>query len=238
MESNPASTPPAWQHQRVAFTGRLGLLTREQARALVIESGGEVVVRLTPHTTVLVVGAVGLPLNRKGRLNRKLQQARMLQNQQHPLAILDERQFLERSGLLMCDSGQQLFTLPDVEQMTGDSKEDIQRLLRKGLLQPANVSHGIPLFSFADIRLLQDLIAFRRRGIRTATLRRSLLTLAHLLPNSPTATASRSALEVCGDELVVRSPQGHLHDASGQLLFDFESDDEQATVSMPRDLDA
>ena len=228
----------AWQNERVAFTGRLSNLTREQAHQIVLSSGGCVVSRIDKSTTVLVVGSGNLPLNRQGRPTRQLQQARMLRNCQTDIRVIDERQFLEQSRIVDLQSGHQRFTLAEVEQMAGDVHEHAQRLLRGGLLEPTEIRQGVPLFSFSDIRLLIDLGRLCQQGVRTTTLRRGLQYLKTLLPSSAAGRTSLAALEAWGQRLVLRGPDGRLQDDTGQLHFDFDEHAEtpSTTVQLPRDL--
>src|SRR5437660_991212 len=83
------------QGQKVAFTGRLASMTRARAANLIQEHGGTWVPSVTRHTSLLVVGQDGWPLDKNGQLTRKLQKA-----QQLPLlSILTEADLLDRLGL-------------------------------------------------------------------------------------------------------------------------------------------
>ena len=138
----------AWQGERVAFTGRLGSLTRSQARSVVVDRGGQFAWDVTRYTTVLVVGGSGLPLNPKGRLTRKLERGRWLQRQGVSVVLLNEHEFLQRSGLAPADSDRQLFVLADVEQMTQLSRDRIRRLIDAELIKPSAWEQGVPYFEF------------------------------------------------------------------------------------------
>src|SRR5690606_16584771 len=98
---NSAASPPNqyWAGKRVALTGRLSSLTRREARGLILQGGGEVSSGVTRTTDCLVVGTVRWPLNRKGRLTRKLQRAQIFTQRGSTIEILDETAFLARSGL-------------------------------------------------------------------------------------------------------------------------------------------
>ena len=74
--------------QRVAFTGRLALMSRRAAVDLVERHGGTVTSTINRQTSVLVVGREVGPLRSDGRLTRKLQQARRLQRELRTLDVV------------------------------------------------------------------------------------------------------------------------------------------------------
>src|SRR5438876_1491727 len=83
---------------KVAVTGRLASMTRRQAAELVKAYGGQWQPSVTRQTSMLVVGQDGWPLDRDGRLTRKLQKARYLQRTRS-LTIVSEADLLARLGL-------------------------------------------------------------------------------------------------------------------------------------------
>jgi tetratricopeptide (TPR) repeat protein len=234
-----ATDPPVeatWHGERVAFTGRLGSLSRPQALALLLNRSGQFASHVSPTTTVLVVGGCGLPVNRKGRPTRKLQRARLLQHQGHSIQILDESQFLQRSGIDPPDATRQLFSLSDVERMTNASRDRVRRFIQAKLIAPCEWRKDIPFFDFSDVRLLRDILAILDAGVRIETLRRSLQYLRYMLPRASSSLTALEALEVWGRRVVLRAPDGGLWECSGQKLFDFEGAEAATALPIPRDL--
>ncbi len=85
--------------QRVAFTGRLAVMDRRQAKRLVQDAGGLAMEHLSRRTSLLVVGLQGWPVLPDGSISRKLEQAEKMVNQGHSLEIVSEEVFLQRLGL-------------------------------------------------------------------------------------------------------------------------------------------
>jgi tetratricopeptide (TPR) repeat protein len=227
-----------WTGQRVAFTGRLTALTRQEARRLVLRCGGQVSTDVTRGTTTLVVGTVRLPLNKKGRLTRKIQRAQLHGQRGRPVEILDEATFMARSGVAATEGQHRtLYSLGDMERVLGLSRDRLRGLLRGGLIEPVEYRQGVPLFRFEQVRRLKTLIGLLEAGVTLKRVRRSLLRLNQLLPVASAAIESLQLVDRWGRRLVMRFPDGSLRDTSGQQMFDFAalSDDDVTTVPLPRD---
>lgn len=231
-----------WAGQRVVFTGRLSALTRHEARRLVVDQGGECSSGVTRQTTCLVVGTLRWPLNKKGRLTRKIERAQWLSQQGCGVELVDEGTFLVRSGISDTDQHQRrLYSLGDMEAVLEFSRDRLRGLLRAGWIEPVEQRHGVPLFRFEDIRRLKTLIRLLESGITWQRVRRSLLRLRQLLPTMSAALEHLPAVDTWGSRLVMRSPDGRLCEWSGQQLFDFadadaDADENHVTiVSMPTD---
>jgi tetratricopeptide (TPR) repeat protein len=227
-----------WAGQRVAFSGRLGSLTRQEARQLVLTCGGDVSAGVSRTTTCLVVGTVRWPLNKKGRLTRKIERAQLLNQTGRHVEILDEATFMSRSGVSATDSqSRRLYSLGDMELVLGRSRERLRGLLRAGWLQPVEHQQGVPLFRFEDVRRLKTLLGLLQAGVTLQQVRRSLLRLRQMLPAAMEGIDGLQLVENWGSRLVMRLPGGSLQEWSGQQMFDFASlEDDSATVTLPRDL--
>jgi tetratricopeptide (TPR) repeat protein len=239
-QQDTAATRPdqPWAGQRVALTGRLSSLTRQEARRLVERCGGAVSTGVTCATTCLVVGTVRWPLNKQGRLTRKIQRAQLLSQRGRPIQILDEAAFLIRSGVTKADAQERrLYSLGDLENVLGLSRDRLRRLLRAGWFEPVERRQGVPLFRFEEVRRLKAFLGLLESGVTLQRVRRSLLRLRQLLPDAAEAIESLQLVECWGRRLVMRLPEGTLHDWTGQQLFDFAAlDEDRATVPLPRDL--
>src|SRR6185503_19689733 len=87
------------KHARVAFTGKLASMSRQEAHRIVREAGGEPMDGVSRRTSMLVVGMEGWPLLPDGQVSRKLRYAEGLREKGHGVQILSESAFLESAGL-------------------------------------------------------------------------------------------------------------------------------------------
>jgi tetratricopeptide (TPR) repeat protein len=203
----------------------------------VAAGGGEFSQTVGRTTTALVVGSLNWPLNRRGRLTRKLQRAHQFRQLGKPIEIMDEQRFLLRCGVeAWLANERKIFSLADIERMIGASRDRILRLIRANVVEPVEWQQGLPFFDFADIRRLNSLLALLDAGVRLQDVRRGLQRLRHFLPWAEASMRSLGLLDSWGARIVVRSETGELWESSGQRLFDFESHEAAATVPLPRDL--
>src|SRR5215831_8760389 len=90
--------PTSLEHARVAFTGKLAYLSRQEAHQLVREGGGEVTLDVSRQTSLLVVGMEGWPLLADGMVSSKLKRAEEFIQKGFPIKIVSEEVFLELAG--------------------------------------------------------------------------------------------------------------------------------------------
>ncbi len=231
------TTERPWQDQRVAFTGRLGSLTRREALALLTRCGGQFSASVTRSTTTLVVGTLRWPLDRRGRLTRKLQRARLLQQQGDSIEVINEDQFLDRALPSHARQSDPFhYLLSDLERILGMTRDRLRSFLRTGLIEPAQQENGVPLFRFQDLQRIRHLVHLLDQGASVQQVRRSLQRLSSLYPWVGNAADGLKWIAAWGPEVVLRSPEGALLLPNGQRLFDFDATNEPTTVSLPRDL--
>jgi tetratricopeptide (TPR) repeat protein len=173
--------------QLVVFTGKLSLLGRREARALVARLGGATGDDVSTRTTMLVVGAEGfgpLPhgsshdetrtrshkLRRAEKLNAYLSQR---------IQIISEEDFCQLAGVTSVESlKQQYYAMRDLLFRYGSLREDQLRYLVKcGLLRPVRRTNTDIFFAFPDLATLKQLHEAVEQGATFRSVVRSMMAL-------------------------------------------------------------
>lgn len=214
-------------HQRIALAGRLASLTRTQAADLIQHLGGRYHPRVTPQTTMIVIGSRNLPLRQDGRVSRNLRLAKELPANGRPLDIVDEQTFLTLVGL-RDDSGQSRRTLGELADLVGVSRQRLRAWWKAGLITPLDTEQGIEHFDYQQVVTVKYLAELMQAGVQTARLRHSLQQLSQWMPDANLRLAN---LDILAGELVVRRDDGRLSDVAGQLLMEFDEHVQTSFVS-------
>ena len=137
----------------MVFTGRLSVLGRREAQALVIRLGGSAADEVTARTTMLVVGAEGLPGAEKSQKQRKAEDL--------GLRIVSENDFCRMAGIQPPeDLKQQYYSQRDLLSMYRGLREDHLRYLQKwGLIRPVLRTNSETYYAFADLLLIRQVSA-------------------------------------------------------------------------------
>jgi tetratricopeptide (TPR) repeat protein len=172
--------------ETVVFTGRLSSLGRRQARALVVDLGGEVGNDVTAKTTTLVVGAEGFPalparalsesLDGGGKSN-KLKRAEQLNARgETRIRILGEPEFCRLAGLTGPDELKlQYYAQRDLLAMYPTVREDQIRYLQKwGLVRPVLRTHSETYHSFSGLLVIRQVAGELARGVPFRNVLRAL----------------------------------------------------------------
>ncbi|MDE3154216.1 MAG: BRCT domain-containing protein, partial [Acidobacteriota bacterium] len=181
----PAGEP--LKDQVVVFTGKLSLLGRRDARALVERLGGTAAEEVNAKTTLLVVGAEGFAAG-VGRAageaeavdagvavtpveappkSQKLRRAEQLREEKAaPIRILSEAEFCTLVGLPSADTlKQQYYSLRDLLSLYASVREDHLRYLQKwGIIRPVLVTNADSYFTFADLGIIKQVNAELEQG--------------------------------------------------------------------------
>jgi tetratricopeptide (TPR) repeat protein len=206
--------------KRVAFTGKLACMTRAEAVQLVRAQGGEFVPAVTRHTSLVVVGSEGWPLQKDGRLTRKLLQARRLRHYGYPITILPEEEMLCQVGLqAQCEGIHQLYTTAQLCQILRIPRDRLRAWMSTGLIEPAESCNGISFFDFQQVSRAKTLCDLAQAGVSAKRLRQSLEQLQKWMPS--VGDSQLAVIEHDG-EMLVRLEDGQLAEPTGQLHFDFE----------------
>jgi BRCA1 C Terminus (BRCT) domain len=115
----------------VAFTGRLGCMTREAGFEVVRSHGGTPSPTVTRQTNVLIVGELVWPLLDDGRPSNKLSKAGS-----YGIPVVGERRFLEWIGKAIPDSWNKTYSTDQIATLSKLSHGAVEELVRFGLLNP------------------------------------------------------------------------------------------------------
>lgn len=217
--------------QRIAFAGRWATLSRPAAEALIATHGGLLTSRVTPETTLVVVGAGGWPLRKDGRVSRNLRHAELCQRKGQPVEILQEQQLLERLGMTGQASaiGRRL-TAAELAKHLKLPGTKIRSWVQAGLLIPAETQQGVAYFDFQQAAGVRALSRLLESGVRPERLERTMRRLRQWLPNVAEPLARLESREF-GGRLLARDNEGHLVDVAGQRYFEFDDEPEPAILS-------
>lgn len=212
---------------RVCFTGRCLAFTRAEAAQVVANHGGVLSPHVNEHTDLLVIGSMGWPLQRNGRLTRKLDDARRLQQLTSRLCIEDEEVFLRR----LCDDGgfsNSRYSLTELSTLLSVSPQRLLYWYSAGLIASVEVRNGLALFSFSEVARCRTLSELSAEGVNGQRLVRALRQLQLWVPDL-SEVLDRLSLE--GGHLAVRHHNGCRLQTDGQFLLDFGCEHEsQATL--------
>src|SRR3954467_15736947 len=157
----------------VAFTGKLASMSRAEAFAGVRELGGIPTSGVSRQTAVLIVGELGWPLLDDGRASRKLSTA-----PRYGVPVVSERRFLEWLGRAVPDPSPRSHSAQQVCAVTGLSGEELDTLVRLGLLDPR-----AGLFGFRDLASARQMAKLLRAGVALSTVIHSLHEIRRWLPD-------------------------------------------------------
>lgn len=192
----------------VRLVGRFARLPRRLLEAWLASLGATLVADGESAADLLVVGSLGWPLCRSGRLPRSLILARICQARGPTPDIIAEQTFWQR-----CDDAGTTPSLP----MAGSGSPLI-----------AKDSDILELASAQRKNMLARLLA---QGVKPRRLRRSLAQLARWLPTARDDWEQLSP-RTEGSRLLFRLPEGAWVEPSGQLLFDFDAQEKDDGSAM------
>ena len=205
-------------------------MTRAEAARVISLSGGELAERLNRSTGVVVVGSRGPQFQRSGRPSIQMARVHRLIQEGALLEVWSEEQWLRSVGLADAAAGvKRRFTAGQIAEALKVPRSKLDRWLAAGLVQPVDVSAGIELFEFQQVAAARSLVELMQSGVSLAKVRRAVARLTNWLPRSglPLAELSLSAEVGC---IVVRTRDGRLAETTGQLLMEFEWDDQAPSL--------
>lgn len=207
---------------RVSFTGRGLSFNRLQAQQLVQQQGGHYCRNVNEHISLLVIGAVGWPLQKNGRLTKKLDLAHRLRRVGFALEIESEEEFLRRIGSDAVSTGR-LYTLPQLSRLLKLSPQRLIAWMRLGLIRPSRQDNGLGYFDYKEVTRFRTLADLAKSKAASKRLHRTLRQLHQLVAD---ADAFLDSLTLYGSQWAARDASGRLHQPNGQQLFDFEEAEE------------
>lgn len=225
MPDQTSSPPPALVGERVTFTGVLASMTHAQAAELVEEHGGEATSHASRHTTILVVGEEGWPLEADGKPSQKFQQVREWRSLGAHVRVLRESEFLHLLGLSdRHNDVHRLYTPAMLGEMLDLPVALIRRWERVGLLRAAKRVLRLPYFDFQEVARLRRLAELLDSGVPRHELEASLAALAELFPEAGGPKANL-ALLARDSRVFLRDDHSLIEPLSGQRVFDFDTDE-------------
>jgi len=223
----PRSDLATLRSARVAFTGKLATLTRNEAWTVVTRAGGEPCTAVSRRTSVLVVGMNGWPLLADGSVGKKLARAEELRRGGHLIRIISEAAFLEAAGLQEREQDlHKVYSAGQICDMVGVSHEQLGRWEAFGLVR----SHA-GLYDFQDIVSVRTIAELVARGVRPETIARSLRGLAAVLPGTERPLAQLNIV-VENERTLVAERDAMRIGADGQLLLRYDPDPEPEEATL------
>ena len=217
----------------VVFTGRLASMTRVEAEELVRQNGGSVARSPTRDADYLVVGQEAWPLGSDGRLNRKMEKARDLQDQGHGVKILREEEFLVQIGIGELEEHiHRLYTVQQLRRILGIPGDRLRRWIRSGFIRPTRTVHRLAYFDFSQVATAKALWKLVQAGVPVARIRQSLRQLRKWLPDVENPLAQLPLLDH-DRQILVRLEDSKIADPDGQLYFPFPEFTPGAPVERP-----
>lgn len=238
LTSLPLASSPPLQGERVTFTGTLASMTHKQAHELTEQHGGQAQQHLGKHSTMVVVGEEGWPLEPDGRTSVKLRQAVEFLNQGQSLRIIKESEWLRLIGLEQRErETQRLHTPAMLQQLLGVPVSLVRRWERLGLVRAVQRVFRLPYFDVQEVAGVRKLHELLVAGVPRSQIEASLQDLKAMLPSAELPLSQLQILER-DSRVVVRDANGLLDPRSGQRLFDFErtSDADTAHIDDASDI--
>ena len=230
--------PPPFQGKRIAFVGKLGGVSRRQARSLIIENGGFVMNQddlEEANVDIVIIGADQWPPTTPEEL---LPSSVLSSVAEENCEVITETQFWERLGLLTEDQVfRRLYTPAMLAEMLDISVAVIRRWHRRGLIVPVREIHRLPYFDFQEVATARHLAELLEAGASPSEIEHRLEELARYVPDVERPLAQLSVI-VEGRHILLRQGEG-LVEPGGQLRIDFgsleEVAEEQNIIEVTRD---
>ena len=230
--------PPPFQGKRIAFVGKLGGVSRRQARSLIIENGGFVMNQddlEEANVDIVIIGADQWPPTTPEEL---LPSSVLSSVAEEYCEVITETQFWERLGLLTEDQViRRLYTPAMLAEMLDISVAVIRRWHRRGLIVPVREIHRLPYFDFQEVATARHLAELLEAGASPSEIEHRLEELARYVPDVERPLAQLSVI-VEGRHILLRQGEG-LVEPGGQLRIDFgsleEVAEEQNIIEVTRD---
>jgi tetratricopeptide (TPR) repeat protein len=223
-------TPVSLRNSRVAFTGKLGAITSQQAAEILRNLGAELVNNVSRLTSYLVVGMQGWPLLSDGSVSSKLRRAEELKKRGCRIEIISELRFLELANLRPAPSNLwKAFTGDEVCAALKVERETLLNWERFGLI------HSVQgRYDFQDLVSLQTLAELLQRGVHVGVIATSLHRLASTLPGTDRPLAQLKIVAEHSSAILADFGRYRLA-PTGQLCFNFDAASERATgiLSLP-----
>lgn len=226
MTQSPAQDGPL-HGRRVAFTGRLASMNREQALTFLEMVGAFHDRAPVDGTDYLVVGEASRLLTDEGHPSASLSAARALRESGSPIEILSETQFLALLGL---EELLRLYTTQQLGRILKVPDREIASWVRRGLIRPVKVVHRLHYFDYAQVASAKFLLDLVRSGVPVSRIRENLRAMEAWYPGVGKSLVQLGVMERDG-QLMVRLADGSLADSRGQLQLEFHAAKAESPVA-------
>ena len=216
--------------QRIAFVGKLGGVSRREARRLVRQCGG-VPADSALEADWVIIGADELPL---GDHQELLGEDVLAAAAAGKLRILSETQFWESLGAVEGEQQlvRRLYTPAMLADLLKVSVATVRRWHRRGLISPIREVHRLPYFDFQEVATARHLAQLLAAGASPAAVERKLEALSRYYPDLDRPLA-QLAIIVEGQQLLLRQGEG-LIEPGGQRRIDFDAVDSGSAEAAKR----
>jgi len=216
--------------ETLALTGTLASMTHEQAAEIIEQHGGNFTQHVSRHTTLLVIGEEGWPLEDDGKPSVKLQHAESLIREGHEIRFVSESDWLSMMGLYTDDPDvKRLYTPAMLSKLLNLPVHTIRSWERAGLIRAEKKVCRLPYFNYNEVTAARRLSELMRSGATLEELTRSMQMLKKFLPEPGRILEQ---LEILSDQhhLVIRDQHGVFESSTRQRLFNF-TEEENKTES-------
>ncbi len=229
VDSSPMQ-PGVLAGETLALTGTLASMTHEQAAEIIEQHGGNFTQHVSRHTTLLVIGEEGWPLEDDGKPSVKLQHAESLIREGNEIRIVGESDWLSMMGLYTDDPDvKRLYTPAMLSKLLNLPVHTIRSWERAGLIRAEKKVCRLPYFNYNEVTAARRLSELMCSGATLEELTRSMQMLKKFLPEPGRILEQ---LEILSDQhhLVIRDEHGVFEPSTRQRLFNF-TEEENKTES-------
>ncbi len=227
---------PCLQGERVAFTGTLASMTHRQAHEFVRQHSGTPAAHVSRQLTMLIVGEEGWPLDPDGQPSQKLSQVEQLLDDGLQIQIVNESDWLQLLGLdEQMREVHRNYTPAMLSKLLDVPVSRIRAWERAGLIRPVRKVHRLPYFDFQEVTSARRLSELLDAGVARSEIESSLRKLETVVGDVERPLAQLSLLER-DTHVVYRDDRGLLHAATGQRMFEFESEAAEPPENQADDL--
>jgi DNA-binding transcriptional MerR regulator len=225
MQSSPPlssfDSSPVLAGEHVSFTGTLASMTHKEAYSRVVECGGTAAEHISRHSTMLVIGEEGWPLEADGKPSVKLLHAETFNAGGLDIRIVNESEWLGFVGLDGWRGELHRRCTPAMlSQMLNVSVHQIRRWERMGLIKAVSHVCRLPFFDFQEVAGARRLAELVEAGVPVKEIQTSLARLESVVGVGERPLAQLEIL-AGGRHVLYRDGAGRLKTADGQRMFDF-----------------
>jgi tetratricopeptide (TPR) repeat protein len=161
----------------VVFTGKLSSLGRRDARALVVQHGGDTADDVTAKTTMLVVGDEGFGGPDRDKSQKLVRAEELIAQKVAFVTILSEDQFCQLVDVPTAEAlRRQYHAVRDLLARYRSLREDqLRYLIKCGLIRPVLRTNADTFFGFQDVALIKQANDGVAEGLSFHAVVRSLL---------------------------------------------------------------